>query len=343
MYDNYVEFVERTGHQPVRMVVEQNIQDLANRIREVAYDLLVLIQKRWRGIMARRSVAYFRTEIVRLRQNDVAYVMKIQRMYRGHWCRRFQIPKLTETQAYKDILASYLREQHAAHEATFRRDLNNRILVEYRTARRNEATLRYTSRIRPASDFNGRKMKAYESSCYCSDDVTKRVVQSIRIDEERNESENRARGKDRIRKQFIASRIREYGPRGFGLRSEPRPSPPRIHTMSSSLCSNVAREHDYGKGFNTAALESSRSRGMRAYFHDELMKLVEDEMQLAAHNFDRPNLLSRFQEFNKNKTAKNAYVFPQHLMTESVKELLKEDEDQDMRSTHRKRVSLIKS
>ena len=331
--------MERTGHQPVRMVVEHNIQDLANRIREVAYDLLVLIQRRWRGIMARRSVAYFRTEIVRLRQNDVAYVLKIQCMYRGHRTRRFLIPKLIETQTHQNILATYSKEQHVNHEAISRQALNNRILLEYKTARRDEATLRYTGRIRLASDFNGRKMKAYESSCYFNDDISKRVVQSVRSDEERKKLENMSRDNNRNRKQFIVSRIREYGPRGFGLRSMPRPPPPRINVMpSSSLFSNVSsRAKDFDGESDAIVFESSRSRGMRAYFCDELAKLVQEEIETATHNFHRPNLLSRLKDFNRNKTAKSEYVFPEHLMSESVKELLKEDEEQDMRSAYKKR------
>jgi hypothetical protein len=58
-----VDFVERTGHQPVRSVVEQNIQDVCQRIQDAAHTLLVLIQRQWRGVQARRTVAWFRIEM----------------------------------------------------------------------------------------------------------------------------------------------------------------------------------------------------------------------------------------------------------------------------------------
>lgn len=80
--ENYVAFVERTGYQPVRMIVEMNIKELAKRIETLAHAMLALIQRQWRGVMARRSVAYFRIELIRLRQYEVSFALKIQRAYR---------------------------------------------------------------------------------------------------------------------------------------------------------------------------------------------------------------------------------------------------------------------
>lgn len=334
-----MEFIERTGHQPVRMVVEQNIRDLSNRIREVAYNLLVLIQKLWRGIMARRSVAYFRTEIVRLRQNDVAYVLKIQRAYRGHASRRLHVPRLVEKHTNQSLLDSYLTEKNKAHSASVRQNLNNRILLEYRNERRNEATLRYTSRIHPPSAYDGKKMKAFASSCYFQEEVSKRISHSIKVEEEHKNRNASNRKESKNRKHFIVSRIREYGPKGFGLRGEPRPPPPRYRTMSSSISSNMCSDSNEKV---SESFESSRSRGMRAYFQDELKKLVEEEVRFATHNFERLNLLSRFRDFNTNKSNKNQYIFPATLMSDSLKELLNDDEDQYLMSLHNKR-RLLKS
>ena len=81
---------------------------------------------------------------------------------------------------------------------------------------------------------------------------------------------------------------------------------------------------------------------MRAYFQDELKKLVEEEVRFATHNFERLNLLSRFRDFNTNKSNKNQYIFPATLMSDSLKELLNDDEDQYLMSLHNKR-RLLKS
>jgi hypothetical protein len=72
------------GYDPPRIVVERNIAELATRILARQRVLAILIQRLWRGVMARRIVKYFKTEVVRLRQYAWGKVLRLQRLYRGH-------------------------------------------------------------------------------------------------------------------------------------------------------------------------------------------------------------------------------------------------------------------
>jgi hypothetical protein len=83
LYENYITLCSRTGFQPPRMAVEENIKEIYTRIVARKYELVTIIQKRWRGLMCRRIVIYFKSELIRLRQFIYSRVMKIQRAYRG--------------------------------------------------------------------------------------------------------------------------------------------------------------------------------------------------------------------------------------------------------------------
>ena len=65
VFRDYVGFCERTGFAPPRMVVEKNIAELSRRITARKNELLTLVQRMWRGVMARRIVNFFRLEVVR--------------------------------------------------------------------------------------------------------------------------------------------------------------------------------------------------------------------------------------------------------------------------------------
>ncbi len=93
VFKNYMELVEKTGYQPPRQIVEVNIKEISVRILRRKGELIILVQRRWRGFMARRIVKFYRTEISRMFQYKVSRAMKIQRVFRGHFA-RLLIPKL---------------------------------------------------------------------------------------------------------------------------------------------------------------------------------------------------------------------------------------------------------
>ena len=113
LYQDYVLLCARTGFQPPRVMVEENILEIFTRIMIRKDELVTTVEKRWRGLMCRRIVVFFRTELVRLRNWVFSRVLKIQRIYRGHVGRlimRSFKAKLT----YEDRMSKYRSDMHYA-------------------------------------------------------------------------------------------------------------------------------------------------------------------------------------------------------------------------------------
>lgn len=338
IYADYVDFVARTGHQPVRMIVETNIREVAERILLVAYEFLVLIQRQWRGVMARRTVSYFKTELIRIRQYEVAQIMKIQRVYRAYHARLNLIP-LSKVKSFDaSIEQRYINQRNQKKSDQAKKDLNNLLMVNYVEERRKEATLRYTGRIRGPSDYDGRKMRAYSASCYAETYLSDHVVKAVREERESKMGEERIRGVNYQRKVFILGRIAESGPMGYGKRSEPSLPPPRPQTtllqssvQPSSVLSlsttSMSKEQLRERTISTrVVLESGRSRGMRYYFAEELASLMDLQINFVAHDFTRRGLLGRFKEHNAS--SRKGFAYPRsvtHLEADTL-----EDEEQAM-------------
>jgi IQ calmodulin-binding motif len=365
VYRDYVSFVERTGHQPVRMIVERNIKEVAERIEQIAYDLLVLIQRHWRGVIARRTVSYFKTEIIRIRQYEVAQVLKIQRVYRGYHCRLTPHRILKAVLFDESIMDKYIEEEFKKKIISAKKDLDQLILVNYRDERRKEATLRYTSRIKSPRAYDGKKMKAYSASCYGETYLEKHVIKSVRDEREAVVVKDKQHREEHERKLFIMKRIAEYGPKGFGMRSVPCAPPHRLATvigsmnsslssMNTSLSQQSVTSVSTRRGGMGGIIESSRSRGMRAYFSQELQKIVGKEIEYVTHDHSRKDLLSRFKEYNKSTVSvedgsitsgsssssrlliKKCYKYPSYV-TDLPNDLLRDEVD-DLVSSHNKQL-----
>ena len=89
LYMDYVLLAERTGFQPARVMVEQNIHEIARRIRIRESYLCTLIQKKWRGIAARKFLIIYRREFTRVKEIRCAASFRVQRLYRGWVGRRY--------------------------------------------------------------------------------------------------------------------------------------------------------------------------------------------------------------------------------------------------------------
>jgi hypothetical protein len=84
LYDDYLGLCEKQGFTPPRMTVEQNVAMVHERIMERKDYLLTLVQRLWRAVMARRSVKFLKTQVIRIFQYLISRVMIIQRIYRAH-------------------------------------------------------------------------------------------------------------------------------------------------------------------------------------------------------------------------------------------------------------------
>lgn len=88
LYADYYELVERTGHTPPLCTVEDNANEIAQRILDREAELTTRVQARWRGIVVRRYLNVYRLEVARAREIMGASAYAIQRMYRGVLGRR---------------------------------------------------------------------------------------------------------------------------------------------------------------------------------------------------------------------------------------------------------------
>lgn len=209
-------------------------------------------------------------------------VLKIQRMFRGHNI-RIKIPKIRETRRKEELMTRYLKqtEDRVAHKQ--REKAHMQTAVAYVKERSEERTARFTTRIDPPTDYEERKMRAFNASIYGDDKVTNRMMAVIG-QEQRDDMEFReAVSEENRRKAFIRARIDEHGPRGFGLRGF-KPDPAAGVFIGSFRMGPEA--------------ESSRSRGMRKYFEAELSALMKKIIDRAVHDHTRRDLLGRFTEYN---------------------------------------------
>lgn len=149
-------------------MVEENIAELSRRVQARKAELLLCIQRRWRGFMARRIVKYFRTELIRLRQFVLSRVMKIQRAYRGY-AGRLQVPRLRASRRRERVMGDYRRRMHQQLRGQQIAKTKQQMMSAYELERFEEMTARYTQRIEAPADFQDRKLRAWAQSCYSSD------------------------------------------------------------------------------------------------------------------------------------------------------------------------------
>jgi hypothetical protein len=146
LYEDYVNLCSRTGFQPPRLLVERNIAEISKRIWERQNELVSLVQKRWRGVMTRRIIKLFSTERIRLRQWGVAFLMRIQRCYRGHFI-RLTLPTVKAKDWTERMRRQYLEERaKKRHEKEVRRE-RDRVKQLYQKERRDEFSCRVLNRI----------------------------------------------------------------------------------------------------------------------------------------------------------------------------------------------------
>lgn len=286
LFENYVDLCARLGFMPPRQVVEKNIAELARRIKEREEELLLLVQRHWRGVMARRIVKYFRTEVVRLRQYFISRVLIIQRAYRGH-CARLLIPKLIALRRREALMKSYQDRASKQIKQTHVKKIKDTMMSAYVRERAEEKTARFTQRIDLASDHDDRKMKAFAASCYAGEELPRQIdsLMHIEIDELHEKKRNIQREKDR--RAFIGRRYDEHGPEGFGLRG--------IKPGEDTAKAVIVNGFLVGE-----APASSRMKGMKKLFEQEKTELMHNLIDRVTKDFgiSHSNLLPKFREYN---------------------------------------------
>lgn len=316
LFRNYLELVKKTGFMPPRKLVEDNIIEIARRVLERKNQLIVLVQRRWRGFMARRIVRYFRTEISRLFQFRVSRAMKIQRVYRGHAV-RLLVPSLIAGWERQAVMDDYLAASKDAHTDASKFKVSDQVMGYYRVERGEEKTSRFTSRVAASEHFDHKKMHAFWDSPYADEKLGKQTDRLLDIEYGLIQREKDEVQRQHDRREFMEHRVHERGPLGYGLRAIATVFSPSIYyydqvvpphdlgevekastgiNMSSGLLANVAA----GAEVLTSVL-CSRSKKFHLYFKTELSQLTELLMERMKHDFNRSGLDVRFKAHNEDR------------------------------------------
>ena len=284
VFEDYIQLGNRIGWNPTRKQMEVNFVELSKRITARKDDLLSLIQRAWRGFMARRIVMFYRTEVVRLQQFLLSKAFKIQRLYRGHRV-RLHMPTMIKESNDQEPLDNYLNMREKQIRRKQFKDSILKTKNAYIKERAEERTARFTQRIDEMSLHNQKKMVAFAASCYADDRLPNEMarlldMQLMDIHEEKMKIES-----DLDRKQFIMDRIAEHGPEGYGQRGF-------IPEGEDKFISGIAVGPDR---------ISSRSKGMKHLLHEEVLDIMEGVFERAAHDFKPFKSLERMKFFNHEK------------------------------------------
>jgi hypothetical protein len=169
LYADYYQLVERTGFNPPICIVEDNINEIAQRILDREAELCTRVQARWRGIVVRRYLNVYRLEVARTREimGGCAYIL--QRIYRGRLGRRrahkFRVNKLND-----NLLDQYQTERYNKAEKLESDRQNFKMKAYYKKERQEERSARFTGLSNPKL-HEGKKMLAFRESSYGYDSV----------------------------------------------------------------------------------------------------------------------------------------------------------------------------
>ena len=285
VFRDYLSLAERLGWNPTRKQMEVNFAELAKRIVARQDDLLSLVQRAWRGFMARRIVMYYRTEVIRLRQFLLSKAFKIQRIWRAHRV-RLLVPTLKDQRAKDTLSKDY--EDWKEMKRVKKAKADNKVLTKnaYIKERAEERTARYTARIDIATDHQDRKMRAFAASCYSDNRLQDQMDALLNAEMHQVALHKEAIITAHDRKEFLLSKIAETGPTGFGLRSE-MPDPSTQQIVNGFL---VGPERI-----------PPRSKMMKKLMHEEVVDIMEGVIERATHNFVIPRLHERLKEFNAER------------------------------------------
>jgi hypothetical protein len=329
LYADYIDFMDRTGFDPPRCVVEDNIREIATRIRIRENLLCTRVQRRWRGLLHRRMIVLYRQECLWLRQWREGRVLSLQRMFRGHNARLKLIKYIYDAIAEKERskYSNWRQEKKLAAELSLAKELTKSAYLKERAL---EKTTRLIGRI----EYDSKKMKAFSESCYADDRLARTSMMVAKSEHTDSHRIEKARHDRHERREFLMGRIAEHGPLGYGKRG----FPPEHHSLYSadaltSLESAAGGKDADGAGAVSDAtgvvrLESSRSHGMSSLFEEELHGLTAMVVEDSAHETAvTPAMLrNQFQAHNKRTDLPKFkdYKYPSGINTDKMAVLFEE-------------------
>lgn len=307
LFRNYVALLDRMGHDPPRSVLERNIAEISRRIVARKAELIIMIQKVWRGFLGRRVVKLYRLEIIRLKQWFIANILKVQRMYRGH-ASRVGIFKYFKAKTRNKTMKNY-REARKKGKIEKKKKLNrNDLQSSYQHLRSEAYTARATQRIDPPRDHGNVSIRAFEKSLYATDDLNDRIKTLMEVDSKIHQYEKDEVHRQRSRRSKINNLIAEHGPVGFGSRGfKNQELLEKLHELDHDTTQGHLREGrhaglaaiwGYNESSTNSLVESSRSRGMRAYHADELEEIMDKTVERVQHDFTNKHIPKAIKNFN---------------------------------------------
>ena len=207
LYNDYLVLVERTGFQPPRFVVEENIKEIARRIVARMHVLTTRVQARWRAITVRFLLITYVMEKIRVREIEYAAVFRIARVFRA-WVARKGIARMKLADAQGAIKASYAGWRKLRAEGEELAGMQLTLMNNYKRERAEERAARFTGTVHPGL-AGGNKMTAFRESAYGTDAVTDlmdeqyktAVASRVRERDERRRSDQRG---EWVREQQMA-------------------------------------------------------------------------------------------------------------------------------------------
>lgn len=284
-FEDYLLLGERLGWAPSRKEMEVNFIELSKRITARKDDLLSLIQRAWRGFMARRIVVYYKIERVRLQQFLLSKAFKIQRLFRGHRV-RLLIPGMLKERDDEMVMKQYADFAEKRRLKKLRGDAIIKTKAAYVKERAEERTARFTGRIDVPSLHDDRKMKAFAASCYSDNRLPSEQDKLLAMELADIAKYKKKIKDDIVRRDYLTERIDEHGPRGYGKRG--------------FIDESVEEKVIAGIAVGPERI-SSRSKGMKVLVHDEIKTIMDGVVDRALHDFKGHKLPERFRAFNKEK------------------------------------------
>lgn len=327
-FTDYLDLVEKTGFNPPRIVVERNIAELARRITIRKNELIVYVQKLWRGFMSRRIVKYYQTELYRLFGFSVSRALKIQTVYRGH-AARVALRKLKNERRREKVMKEYLRVGRDQLLVKTKTKMKEQLLFDYQKERKEEFTGRAIHKLPYAlareTDLTSHvmtsankviksgaisavgnttnttalannsavpfKMRIFQESIHGDDKVILEGLEIIDADRQLLDTMQQYVIDDILRREFIHFRIAERGPLGYGFRSGPISVKAGLAEQKALLVSKEL--FDWRKPSKTTSVpvkDCSRSRSMKYYFAKELEEIAQRSiMRIAKQSKNNTN------------------------------------------------------
>ena len=164
LYLDYKELVDRTGNRPPLYKVEDNIQEIRDRVHTIECEYATKIQAHFRGLLGRRFIIKYRFAVAKWMEGRVNASFIIQRVYRA-WrdCQRFKT--LKQARKLNDITAKYKEERRLKKEAETLSHADQKAMSYYKRGWRQGQAALYTGLV-AFGEHKGKKYIAHRESTY---------------------------------------------------------------------------------------------------------------------------------------------------------------------------------